>query len=461
VSEPSMTEGFCRITVVTPRRRMDLTMPTQLACAELVPEVLRLAGETDQGPSPRPWVLGRLGEPPLAPERTLSQSGVYDGDLLYLRAAGQPADPVVVDDLVETIAEAVDGRGGRWTAATWHRFAMAAAAALLGAGAVAVGAGGRPLAGTATGGRGTAWLAAGAALALLLAALGLRRLLREPVAAATLALAALPWSALAGVALAGRAGTGPAAAVAAGSGGLLAGAVAAAVAAPAVTGPCLAVALPAAALALAAAAVAAVGATPAQTAAVLAVALVPALTALPRLAIAMAGISPGDEDAEVAVQAERAKVAVGHALLTWVLGGAALTLTAALAVLAAGGTLARCLAAAVALSVGLRARGFRLVGEVLPLALAVLGGVVALELAVMVGPTAGPARQWPGAGLLVGTAVLLALAGFLLRGAGPSPGVRRRLDLVEALANLVLVPLALGVLGLYGAVERLAQRLGG
>jgi hypothetical protein len=163
----------------------------------------------------------------------------------------------------------------------------------------------------------------------------------------------------------------------------------------------------------------------------------------------------------VAVQAERAKVAVGHALLTWVLGGAALTLTAALAVLAADGTLARCLAAAVAVSVGLRARGFRLVGEVLPLALAVLGGVVALELAVMADPPAGPARQWPGAGLLVGTAVLLALAGFLLRGAGPSPGVRRRLDVVEALANLLPVPLALGVLDLYGVVERLAQRLGG
>jgi type VII secretion integral membrane protein EccD len=459
VSEPSMTEGFCRITVVTTGRRMDLTMPTHLACAELLPQVVRLTGETEQGPSPRPWVLGRLGEPPLAPERTLSQSGVYDGDLLYLRAAGQPADPVVVDDLVETIAEAVDSRGGHWTAATWHRFAMAAAAALLGAGAVAVGAGGRPLAG-ATAGRGTAGLAAGAALALLLAALGLRRLLREPVAAAAPALAALPWSALAGAALAGWAGADPAAVVAAGAGGLLAAAVAATMAAPVVTGPCLAVALPAAALALAAAAVAVVGATPVQAAAVLAVGLVPALTTLPRLAIALAGISPGDEDAEVAVQAERAKVAVGHALLTWVLGGAALTLTAALAVLATGGTLARCLAAAVAASVGLRARGFRLVGEVLPLALAVLGGVVALELAVMADPP-GPARRWPGAWLLVGTAALLALAGFLLRGAGPSAGIRRRLDMVEALANLLLVPLALGVLGLYGAVERLAQRLGG
>jgi WXG100 protein secretion system (Wss), protein YukD/EccD-like transmembrane domain len=395
VSQASMTEGFCRITVVTPRRRMDLTMPAHLACAELLPEVVRLSGEADQGPPPRRWVLGRLGEPPLAPERTLAEHGVYDGDLLYLRPAGQPADPVVVDDLVETIAEAVDRRGGHWTAATWHRFALAAAAALLGAAAVAAGAAAGAGAGGTAALAALAALAAGAAMALLLAALGLRRLLRQPVAAA----AAVP---------------------------------------------------------------AATGATPVQAAAVLAVVLVPALTALPRLAIALAGISPGDEDAEVAVQAERAKVAVGHGLLTWLLGGAAVALAAALAVLAAaGGTLARCLAAAVAVSVALRARGFRLVGEVLPLALAALGGAVALEVALAADRPAGPARQWAGAGLLAGTAAVLALAGLLLRRTGGSPGVRRRLDLVEALANLLLVPLALGVLGLYGAVERLAQRLGG
>jgi hypothetical protein len=53
------------------------------------------------------------------------------------------------------------------------------------------------------------------------------------------------------------------------------------------------------------------------------------------------------------------------------------------------------------------------------------------------------------------------VAGFVVRRAGPSPAIRRRLDLLDVLANLLLVPLGLGVLGLYGAVERLAQRLGG
>jgi hypothetical protein len=39
--------------------------------------------------------------------------------------------------------------------------------------------------------------------------------------------------------------------------------------------------------------------------------------------------------------------------------------------------------------------------------------------------------------------------------------MRRRLDLLDTLVNLLLIPLALGVVGLYEAVERLAQRLGG
>jgi type VII secretion integral membrane protein EccD len=450
-----MTEGFCRITVVTASRRVDLTMPANLACAEILPEVVRLSGEADHGPPPVPWVLGRLGEPPLRPERTLAQSGVFDGDLLYLSAVERWADPVVVDDLVETIADAVDSRGGHWSGTTWYRFATVAAGTLIAAGAAFAAAGGRRTVELAA-------LAAGSAVVLCLAALGLQRRLGEQVAATVLALAALPWWALAAASLADRPRVESVVPVAAAAIGLLAGAAAAATVVPAATGPGLAVALPAASLALCGTAVMLVDATPVQTAAVLAVCLVPALTALPRLAIALAGISSSDEDAEVAVEAERAKVAVGHRLLTWLLGGAAITLAAAMAVLVGtGGTLARCLAGAVAVAIGLRARAFRLVGEILPLALVALGGVVALEGAIAAGIPAGPARQAAGAGLLVGTGVVLALAGFGFRRMGRSPAMRRRLDLLDTLVNLLLIPLALGVLGLYGAVERLAQRLSG
>jgi type VII secretion integral membrane protein EccD len=448
-----MTEAFCRITVLAPHRRVDLAVPADLACAEVLPQVVRLAGEADGRPPPVGWALGRLGEPPLRPERSLAQAGVLDGDTLYLVAADRRPDPVAVDDLVETIADTVDARPGQWTGPAWHRFLVAAGAAVLAvaAGPVAA-AGGSPA-------------AAPVALVLWAGALVGWRARREGFAAAALALAALPWWALAGAAVADRAagpGPGPGAAlgVAAAAAGLLVGAVAAA-AVPAAAAPGLAVALPAGALAAGAGAVA-LGAAPAQAAAVLAVALLPLASALPAVAIRLAGIRGGDEDAEVAVDAERAKVAVGHRLLTWLLGGTGVALAGALVVLAAAGSSpARWLAAATAAAVTLRARAFRFVGQVLPLGLAALAGVVALEVVLAGRAPAGPARQAVGAGLLAVTAAGLLAAGFVARGRAASPALRQRLDRVEVAVNLVLLPLALAVLGLYAAVERLAQRFSG
>jgi hypothetical protein len=387
------------------------------------------------------------------------------GARAHRRAAASPradpgaerrSDPVVVDDLVETIADVVDARGGAWSGHVGHRFLVVAAGAVVAAAAVLIGLGGhQPAAGL--------WRSASAGAAVLsIAALALWRVLREKLTAVTFALAALPWWALAAASLAQRPGVPLAPQVGAAAAGLLAGAAITAIAVPvtAATGPSVAVALPATLLLLAAAAVVVLDATPVQVAAVTAVCLVPAATALPRLAIAMAGISSGDEEAEVAVDAERAKVATGHALLTWMLAGAAVTLAAALGVLAASGGLERWLAGAVAIAIGLRAREFRLVGQVLPLALGALAGAVAVELALASDAPAGPDRQAVGAGLLLGTGVILVVASFVVRGMRHPPVIRRRLDLFESLVNLLLIPMCLGALGLYGAVERLAQRFG-
>jgi type VII secretion integral membrane protein EccD len=451
-----MPQAFCRITVVAPTRRVDLTVPADAACGEVLPDVVRLSGEGDQRPPPVSWSLSRLGEPPLALERTLAQSGVLDGDLLYLAPASQRPDPLVVDDLVETIADAVDARGDLWDGQAAHRFLVAAAGAVVGAAAVLLAAAGRPTtASTAA--------AVAAALSLSLGALALRRARREPVSTTVLALAALPWWALAGASLAGWHGGGPLTVpVAAAAGGLVAGAAAAALTVPGLLGPGLALALPAAALALSALAVVVLGATAVQAAAVVAVCLVPLATALPKLAIRIVRISSGDEDAEVAVQAERAKVAAGHTLLAWLLAGTGATAAAALAVLASSdGILARVLAGVVVVALGLRARAFRSAGQVVPLALGALAGTVALEAAVAATARAGHGDGALGVALLLTTAALLALAGFVARDAAPSPALRQRCNQLETLVNLLLVPIGAGVLGLYTAVERLAQRYGG
>jgi type VII secretion integral membrane protein EccD len=458
-----MSEAFCRITVLAPRRRVDLAVPADLACAELLPQIVRLSGEGDGRPPPVGWTLGRLGEPPLRPERTLAQAGVLDGDTLYLVAGDRRPDPVVVDDLVETIADAVDARRGQWSGPAWHRFLVAAAAVLLAAGAGF--AAGRPgpagaVAAAPRSGPATAAVAV-AAVALTVAAAALWRARREGFAAAALALAALPWWAAAAAGLAAATQAAAAPRVAAAAAGLAGGAAAAAVAAPAAVTPALAAAVPAAALAAAAAAVA-LGATPAQAAAALAVLLPPLAGALPRLAMRLAGIRGGDEDAEVAVDAERAKVAAGHRLLTWLLGGTGVALAGALLVLAfADGAFARPLAAVVVAAVALRARVFRFVAQVLPLGLAALAGLVALEVSLAGAVRSWPARQALGSGLLAATAAALLAAGFLARRRTAAAALRQRLDQLEVAVNLSLLPLAFGVLGLYAAVERYAQRFSG
>jgi hypothetical protein len=66
-------------------------------------------------------------------------------------------------------------------------------------------------------------------------------------------------------------------------------------------------------------------------------------------------------------------------------------------------------------------------------------------------PLAGPA-------VLLGTAAALAALGLLGRRWRLPVGVRRQLGRAEALAAAATVPLALGMLGLYAAVQAFAAR---
>ena len=48
---PAPTSGLARITVRAPRRRLDLAVPDQVPLAEILPEVLRRAGEIGADPA--------------------------------------------------------------------------------------------------------------------------------------------------------------------------------------------------------------------------------------------------------------------------------------------------------------------------------------------------------------------------------------------------------------------------
>jgi type VII secretion integral membrane protein EccD len=448
-----MSVDFCHVTIVGPRRQVDLRVPSDLPCAELLPQVLRLSGELEPEPPAARWQgawrLARLGEPPIPMDRSLADSGVLDGELLYLVPAEHAPPPAVVDDAVEAVKDAVDARRGQWTPATLRRLLVVAGAV----GTVSA------LAPLVVRGR----LAAGSGIVLLAAlltaaAVALWRARRDQLGSAAAGLAALPfWAAAAlGPFALARGADGAAVAGTAGA-GLLVAAVATGILVPPARAPCAAVTLAAAALCVGALGVDLLGASGVQVAAVLAVALVTLLPALPRAALALAGIHLDDDPG-----ASAAKVGQGHRLLAWLLWGMAASLVATLAVLAlSDGVFARLLCAMVAVVVALRARAFRLVAHVLPLALVSLAGVAGLLAGVTAGLLAGDGAPGAAAALLLGTGLMLAAAGLVPVGrVADSPRLGRLAWRAHLMASLSLIPLCLGALGVYDAVAAFARRLG-
>ncbi len=73
----SMSTGLARVTISAPQRRVDVALPEQTPLAELLPEVLRHAGEglADDGEEHGGWVLRRADGAVLATARPLAVAG--------------------------------------------------------------------------------------------------------------------------------------------------------------------------------------------------------------------------------------------------------------------------------------------------------------------------------------------------------------------------------------------------
>ncbi|MEH0970357.1 type VII secretion integral membrane protein EccD [Micromonospora sp. CPCC 205546] len=133
------TGGLSRITIVAPRTRMDLALPSDVPLADLLPTLLRYAGEdlADEGVRHGGWSLARLGGQPLDGGRTATQLGIRDGEVLYFNPRSATAPEIVFDDVVDAVATATNQRPGAWQVGTTRSFAVLFAAAALGAGALA------------------------------------------------------------------------------------------------------------------------------------------------------------------------------------------------------------------------------------------------------------------------------------------------------------------------------------
>ncbi|WP_324617469.1 type VII secretion integral membrane protein EccD [Streptomyces sp. NRRL S-1868] len=413
---------WSRVTLVAPRRRADMVLPADEPLGLLLPEVLELLGDGPEGGAPQTRGLVTVQGELLTPDRTLQESGVRDGAVLRLvREAEAPPAPVV-HDVSDEAAEDSDGRSGRWTAGARDVTAGVGTVALAtGAAATAVEHGASPAVPVAFAGVAVVAgaLAArfkdealGATLQCTGAAIGLYVLADGPAAV---------WAALVAVLLALLGLT-----TRLGRGALVgAGALAA--------------------TAMAWAALHALTGDSGRTAAVVGVLGVLALGVLPRLALAAAGLTRLDDQG--AGGAELRRGSVGTALTTAHRGLALATVVLASSTALAGWLLLQAesgwatgLAALLALVAASRSRAYPLVAEVV--ALQAAAAFVTVRLFMHAVPQAAVAGM--GGLALLPLLVLAVRAPEHLR-----VRLRRLLDLLEAVAIVALIPVALGLFDTY------------
>jgi type VII secretion integral membrane protein EccD len=452
----------CRVVVVGPRRQVEIALPAYVPLADLFPALAGYAGIDRAAHAPGGWVLQRLGQPPFEPQLSPAQAGLADGELIYLRQAAAQLPPVICDDVADAIA-GLHGKPDRWAPADARRAGLAAGALFLLAGAVAVARAGPPWTVPSV-------VAAVMAAVLVVAAVGASRAGGDAGAGAVLGCAALPYAFLAGLAASARSGQLPHA----GLPGLLAGFAAVMLTAIVAAAGVAAAGLPvfsgvaaAAAAGVAAAWIsyAAHGVTVAGSAVVVMTAALVLMPLVPALAFRLARVqlppvpasaadlrddAAGVPAADVAVRAENAdRFVTGAACALGLLGvGAEITLGLG------GGLLAPVTAVVLSGVLLLRSRLFR--GRVQRLWLMIPGYGGLAWLAVTATWRATPAGHLALVllALLAGTAIVAGIGCWLPRGR-PSPFWGRAADVADLLAMVSMIPLAMGVAGVFGRLHGL------
>ncbi len=125
-----------RVTVAGSGRSVDLGAPGGVPVAELVPGLARTLGLLDPGTVHGGFRLVRSDGVVLDSDRSLQAQSVADGAVLSLESGAAAEDVRVYDDVVEAVADAVEGEYAPWTARDSALTAVFAAASFLVAAAI-------------------------------------------------------------------------------------------------------------------------------------------------------------------------------------------------------------------------------------------------------------------------------------------------------------------------------------
>jgi type VII secretion integral membrane protein EccD len=472
-----MSVGLARVTISAPHRRVDVALPEHVPLAELLPEVLRHAGEglADDGEKHGGWVLRRTDGVALTTSQGLFPQGVRDGEVLHLVPAHNDWPELEYDDVVEAIAEGARRRGSAWTPGSTRTATLAAAGVLLALGLVAVLLAGPSWSGAAV---------AGLVLAVVLALAGVTasRAYGDARAGAALGAYAMPYAFAGGAVLvASNDRVGVLAPMPwLGDSELLAGSVALLlVAALGGVGVAASMRLFTGGMVVgllgAVSALVSMVTTAAGAAAVLISVLVCGIGALPLLAIrfgkmpmppvalptgidgsaGFTGIGPASPLDAARERPDRATVFAAvtrtEELLAGMLLGHVVLAAGAFLVLATSGSLSsRILIAVSAAALLLRSRLFVTLRQRVPLVVGGLVGAFALGADLVWRADGMQLTVVTAAGLIL--AIITVVAGATYSRKPPSPYLGRAADLFDTLVVVSVIPVACAVVGLYDAV---------
>ncbi|GAA4518922.1 MULTISPECIES: type VII secretion integral membrane protein EccD [Nonomuraea] len=449
----------CHVTIVGPRRKADLALPADIPLPNVLPSLLRALGEVNGDSAAAPgWTLQRLGGQPFDLGQSLGSLGVLDGEILYLRPREAILPPALFDDVADVVATGVREGRGAWSATQTRVMGASGATALLVLGAVGLALSGMPAL--------TVTIVAGL-LALLLIVTGtlLSRAVGDSMAGALIGHSALPYGFVAGLFAPGTsAGFGAPHLLAALACLALVAAVGGALISDGVPG-FLGTAGVATVGGICSAVVMVWSPPPAGVAAV-AIALLLALSPLvPTLSFRLAKVPlpampttaeelrNDNQRLDAPAIQERTRIAQGYA--TGMVAAIALSALIALALLVlADGWVADVMTVSLSLTLIMRARVFRGLGQRVWLISTGLAGLAMLAMSMVgQGEIVGSVAVATG---ILWLALMTVGIGLWLATGRPSPFWGRAADILDVALIVQLFPLALGVLEVYTWVRGLS-----
>ncbi|MEO3779261.1 type VII secretion integral membrane protein EccD [Micromonospora sp. B11E3] len=107
---------LCRLLVVGPTSQVDVSLPTHIPLADMMPALLSALGPdlADRGLEHSGWIVQRLGGPALDESSTVGDLDLLDGEVVHVRPRTDQIPPLAYDDLVDGVSAGIRKRSGLW-----------------------------------------------------------------------------------------------------------------------------------------------------------------------------------------------------------------------------------------------------------------------------------------------------------------------------------------------------------